>query len=631
MEELAAVDVLFLTFISDSGDFAAARPRFQRLITEVVHATVGQANEIAGPGGHDWGIDTYVGSLDEEIGVWQSKFFKAWSGKTQRDQVKSSFGHLLRETREQGLHVDSWTLCVLNILPPKEQMWFDNWKNEQQNEHGIRIDLWNGVEIRRRLQLRKCLAIRERYFPERARGTPRVYLPSLRAYRVSRKWRPNGEPCPVSDTFLSDLGAVLCLDRGRTLTVVAALPGAALEAALNTVESGPVQLGAAAGDIPPRAWHNVEFDNVDAARGLPAGSGLVIAWPSARYSAETDRRSPAQVRDHVRELHPDSALIFLVEAPVTIDAIAAAADVAGRLGQIVGEPPVRVFSLVRPGDADEPPASRAVPAAATPPHALMALVASRMHRDSLILPYPSSGDPLGYDADPVNVAESVVSTLNESAEWGDFASEARAIGLIRDYAPEYFAALVRAHASVREGWARWSSLLACVEIDDHVDIWLRAAHDVGSPRELPTEVRLKGVVSALAMALVRLGGNGAASWIEATRARSRGVWAVDQFLASGRPTADFLSEADVDAVIAADRMDMRYLLDGDVKFPEASRSWWAALGRLPLTEHHVAVMAAFSAETRRIAGFAVERDEPDPDFAELAQEMRDAMLPHRPE
>ena len=60
---LPDVRALFSHFRLQAGSDAAARVEFQSLVTDLVDVRHPDANEVAGPGGTDWGIDTYVGSL----------------------------------------------------------------------------------------------------------------------------------------------------------------------------------------------------------------------------------------------------------------------------------------------------------------------------------------------------------------------------------------------------------------------------------------------------------------------------------------------------------------------------------------------------------------------------------------
>ena len=74
-DHLPDTDILFTQFAAEAGSFAAARSRFQSLVTDLIDIRHPDANEVAGPGGTDWGIDTYVGSLAGDVFVWQSEFF----------------------------------------------------------------------------------------------------------------------------------------------------------------------------------------------------------------------------------------------------------------------------------------------------------------------------------------------------------------------------------------------------------------------------------------------------------------------------------------------------------------------------------------------------------------------------
>lgn len=121
---------MFVRFLSESRDEAGARTRFQRLITDLVMAKVPNASEVAYPGGGDWGIDTYVGSLDDGIVVWQSKFFTSW-GEPQQKQIRDSFKQVMTKADEHGFKVAAWPLCVPSILPPDVQKWFDGWKQRE--------------------------------------------------------------------------------------------------------------------------------------------------------------------------------------------------------------------------------------------------------------------------------------------------------------------------------------------------------------------------------------------------------------------------------------------------------------------------------------------------------------------
>jgi hypothetical protein len=161
---LPTVPVLFKKLEFDTGSAAGARAVFQTMITDIVAVKHPTANEVAGPGGSDWGIDTYVGRLDHNIAVWQSKFFLDWKGEDQRKQVRESFNQLMKKATEEGLTVRAWTLCIPCDLPPDEQKWFDGWKSRTIRKHKVLIELWNGTGLRRLLMQPDAAAVRREYF-----------------------------------------------------------------------------------------------------------------------------------------------------------------------------------------------------------------------------------------------------------------------------------------------------------------------------------------------------------------------------------------------------------------------------------------------------------------------------------
>jgi hypothetical protein len=169
---LPDVDVLFSHFRVEAGSLAAARVRFQSLVTELVAVRHPDADEVAGSGGTDWGIDTYVGSLAEDIFVWQSKFFPSWKNDDPQKQVRDSYNQLQTKAAERGLTVRSWTLCVPCILAPDQQLWFDRWAQKKRRDDRIQIDIWNGLKIRRYLQQPDATHVMREFFPSQFSEPP---------------------------------------------------------------------------------------------------------------------------------------------------------------------------------------------------------------------------------------------------------------------------------------------------------------------------------------------------------------------------------------------------------------------------------------------------------------------------
>ena len=463
-------------------------------------------------------------------------------------------------------------------------------------------------------------------------------LPGLRAYRIPAQWRPEGGACPVGDAHLADLGAWLCLDRGASTCVVAARSGTRLAEALNAVERGAINHGrGAVQEFPERAWHDVDANAADrelsALQTDTAAPALVVTWPVGVYrSGWTGGRSARDVHDRIRAALPDAPVVVLVQAEQAFDAIAAAADVARDLGAGVRGAPIDVLAHVRPGEPDKwPPGPAPRGDANLVANRLMAGIIAQFRARSLpIPPYPEQDAPLEGDADPVGVAAKVVEALEQSAPWGPPICEAQALSLIRDQAPRYFLPLLQRHASHRAGPARWASFHAAMTFDDYVDAWLDAAPEASEPARVPRDLRDGRLIEAVLLGLLRRGEDGIGPWLHAARYRCDAAWQVAQHVAARDLGADFFQRASAEVGIAAIRAGAGNPLITDLKAPEASAAWWAAVGRSPLTERTVTKLAGMSTESRRVAGFTAERDEPDPDFAELAYQMRTAMRPPLP-
>jgi hypothetical protein len=172
---LASPRALFGRLLYEAGTESGARETFQMLVTDLVMARYTTANEVAGPGGSDWGIDTYVGKLDDSIVVWQSKFFLDWKRDIHRAPVRDSFNQVVKKAKEKGFEIDAWTLCVPCILPPEEQRWFDTWAAKSKRTSEVKgIELWNGVKLRKFLMQEDVSDVRNSYFPPAAKTTTSV-------------------------------------------------------------------------------------------------------------------------------------------------------------------------------------------------------------------------------------------------------------------------------------------------------------------------------------------------------------------------------------------------------------------------------------------------------------------------
>lgn len=157
--------LMFARFAQDAETMAGARVQFQMLVTDLVKVQQPTASAVEGPGGRDWGLDTFLGVLNGRVFVWQSKFVLEWTDSAPQGQVRASFNQLMEETKRRGFTVVAWTLCVPCDLSPDQQRWFDGWARRMRSKHGVEIKLWNGTELRHQLMREDARHVRAEYFP----------------------------------------------------------------------------------------------------------------------------------------------------------------------------------------------------------------------------------------------------------------------------------------------------------------------------------------------------------------------------------------------------------------------------------------------------------------------------------
>jgi hypothetical protein len=164
---LPAPSLLFGRFEQDAGTKGGAREYFQMLVTDLVKVQFPLASAVEGPGGRDWGIDTFVGTLNGGgLFVWQSKFVLEWNDADPQGPVRTSFKQIVKEANDHGFTVRGWTLCVPCDLSPEQQRWFDGWAGRVRRANGLEtVSLWNGTELRHQLMREDARHVRAEYFP----------------------------------------------------------------------------------------------------------------------------------------------------------------------------------------------------------------------------------------------------------------------------------------------------------------------------------------------------------------------------------------------------------------------------------------------------------------------------------
>ncbi|QJT03185.1 serine/threonine protein kinase [Streptomyces asoensis] len=161
----------FEFFKIKTGSVDGARAHFEEMIQDLVGVIHPDFSTLdANPG--DWGIDAYVGSLvDGDVNVWQSKYFIDDFGKSQQDQIRDAYEQALACAKREGYTLSTWTLCMPRNLDGPNEKWWTGWKKKKEKSDGVRIALWNQVQLRRLLLSEDATNIRNYYF------NPTVSLP----------------------------------------------------------------------------------------------------------------------------------------------------------------------------------------------------------------------------------------------------------------------------------------------------------------------------------------------------------------------------------------------------------------------------------------------------------------------
>jgi hypothetical protein len=157
--------------IARIGNEAGAREEFARLTAALAELTTRVRRIREDPG--DWGIDSFAGRLDEgeDVAVWQAKFFTYRIAETQKQQIRDSFTMARTTAAGRGHRLVQWTLVIpLNMSAP-ETKWWDGWKGRQEEDHGLRIELWDRHRIETLLRLPDAERIDAEFFPPFAAPT----------------------------------------------------------------------------------------------------------------------------------------------------------------------------------------------------------------------------------------------------------------------------------------------------------------------------------------------------------------------------------------------------------------------------------------------------------------------------
>lgn len=126
-------------YLVDIHGEAGAREIFENICTSLFQAMYGPKVKSVHPSQGDGGLDVLVGDLPTPQKVYQCKFFPERIGDSQKAQIRESF-----KTVTTNYTLKKWYLCLPTILNEKELLWWSRWKNKQESETGIKIEICDG-------------------------------------------------------------------------------------------------------------------------------------------------------------------------------------------------------------------------------------------------------------------------------------------------------------------------------------------------------------------------------------------------------------------------------------------------------------------------------------------------------
>ncbi len=127
-------------YLRDKYGDAGARDIFEKICIQLHQTKFEQAYPIDVHRG-DGGIDIYVGNFEEEIDVYQCKYFLDGIGEYQQNQIRKSFNTAARSNKYK---LKDWYLCIPCVLNIDETKWWYQWKTKMKNQYGINIILRDG-------------------------------------------------------------------------------------------------------------------------------------------------------------------------------------------------------------------------------------------------------------------------------------------------------------------------------------------------------------------------------------------------------------------------------------------------------------------------------------------------------
>lgn len=136
---------------------AGAREKFESICTDILINIFKNNVHNVEPNPGDDGIDVFVGHFNSEISVYQCKYFYEGIGESQKSQIRKSFNKVVNS----GYNLKEWILCVPCVLNPESHSWWDGWRENNEINLGISINLLDGNQL---IDIMKKQRIYDRYF-----------------------------------------------------------------------------------------------------------------------------------------------------------------------------------------------------------------------------------------------------------------------------------------------------------------------------------------------------------------------------------------------------------------------------------------------------------------------------------
>jgi hypothetical protein len=103
-------------------------------------------------------------------------------GRTQENEIRSSFNAAMRAAADHGHEVEQWTLCIPTSMEPRTRRWWRGWQARQESAHAVTIRLWDESVLRNLLASEEAAVVRKEYYDAYQDAGPR--RAAIRAWRV---------------------------------------------------------------------------------------------------------------------------------------------------------------------------------------------------------------------------------------------------------------------------------------------------------------------------------------------------------------------------------------------------------------------------------------------------------------